>query len=233
MERGLYIAASGMLAEQVRQDLIAHDLANASTPGYKADRVTTTSFSELLLSDGRSGRSIGKLGLGARIAAQATDMSPGPLRVTDEPLDFAVEGEGFFAVRTAGGMRYTRDGQFSVSARGTLVTARGDDVLGAGGRPIAVGADGTVAASEIAISALRNPKREGDNLYTGAVAANPAGRVRAGALEGSAVDAVTTMVSMIASLRAFEAGQRVITTIDTTLQKAANQVGGISPGSKD
>jgi flagellar basal-body rod protein FlgF len=227
MERGLYIAASGMLAEQVRQDLIAHDLANASTPGYKPDRVASRSFGEMLLHDTRSGQSVGTLGLGTQIDEQVVDTSPGPLRDTGEPLDFAVEGEGFFAVRTSAGVRYTRDGQFSASARGTLVTAAGDDVLGPGGTPISVGADGRVAASAIGVVALTNPRREGDTLFTGTAGAAAAGTVRQGALEGSAVDPVQTMVDMLGSLRAFEAGQRVITTIDSTLQKAANQVGSL------
>ncbi|MFP5364222.1 MAG: flagellar hook-basal body protein [Thermoleophilia bacterium] len=227
MERGLYIAASGMLAEQVRQDLIAHDLANASTPGYKADRVTTQSFGDLLLQDRSSGGAIGPLGLGARIESQTTDLSPGPLRATGEPLDFAVEGEGFFAVRGANGTRYTRDGQFQVSANATLVTAAGDEVLGPDGRPVRVGPGGSVAASAIGLTRIDGAAREGDNLFTGDAGGAAAGRVRAGALEGSAVDPIRTMVDMLGSLRAFEAGQRVITTIDSTLAKAANQVGTI------
>lgn len=226
MERGLYIAASGMLAEQVRQDLIAHDLANASTAGYKADRVTTQSFGDLLLQDTSSGAPIGALGLGARIESQVTDTTPGPLRVTGESLDFAVEGEGFFAVRGANGTRYTRDGQFQVSANGTLVTASGDAVLGTNGQPVRA-ADGKVDARAIGVVRLENARRESDNLYVGTAAGAAAGTVRQGALEGSAVDAITTMVDMLGSLRAFEAGQRVITTIDSTLQKATNQVGSI------
>lgn len=227
MERGLYIAASGMLTEQVRQDLIAHDLANASTAGYKADRVTTQSFGEMLLQDSSSGAPIGSLGLGAQIASQTTDVSPGPLRATDEPLDFAIEGEGFFAVRGSGGTRYTRDGQFQVSSRGTLVTANGDDVLGPGGQPVRVASDGTVAGSQIGVMRLDNPRREGDNLFTGTPRGAAASTVRSGALEGSAVDPISTMVDMLGSLRAFESGQRVITTIDSTLAKATNQVGTI------
>ncbi len=227
MERGLYIAASGMLAEQVRQDLIAHDLANASTPGYKADRVASRSFGEMLLHDTRNGQQIGALGLGTRIDEQVTDTSAGPLRDTGEPLDFAVAGDGFFAVRTAAGVRYTRAGQFAASARGTLATAAGDDVLGPGGRPVRVGSDGRVDPAAIGVVALDGARREGDNLFTGTARGAAPGTVRAGALESSAVDPVTTMVEMLGSLRAFEAGQRVITTIDSTLAKAANQVGGI------
>jgi flagellar basal-body rod protein FlgF len=227
MERGLYIAASGMLAEQVRQDLIAHDLANASTAGYKPDRVASKSFGDMLLSDTNSGRPVGALGLGTQIARQVTDLSAAPLRDTGEPLDFAVEGEGFFSVQTPKGVRYTRDGQFSASAGGTLVTAAGDDVLGPNGAPIRIGADGKVAAADIGVVTLTNARREGDNLFTGSAGGAAPSTVRTGALEGSGVDPVTTMVDMISSLRAFEAGQRVITTIDSTLQKAANQVGGI------
>lgn len=226
MERGLYIAASGMLAEQVRQDLISHDLANASTPGYKADRVTTQSFGDLLVRDA-GGATVGALGAGARIASQTTDVTPGALRTTGEPLDFAVEGEGFFAVRGAGGTRYTRDGQFQVSSNGTLVTATGATVLGPDGQPVRVGAGGTVAASAIGVTALDGPRREGENLFTGTARGAAAGRVRGGALEGSAVDPITTMVDMLGSLRAFEAGQRVITTIDSTLAKATNQLGTV------
>jgi flagellar basal-body rod protein FlgG len=227
MERGLYIAASGMLAEQARQDLIAHDLANASTPGYKPDRVASRSFGEMLLTDTRNGQAIGGLGLGTQIDKQVTDTSPGPVRDTGEPLDFAVEGDGFFAVRTAGGVRYTRDGQFSASARGTLVTAAGDDVLGPGGAPIRIGAGGTVAPTAVGVVGLTNPSRQGDNLFTGTAGGAATGTVRGGALEGSGVDPVHTMVEMLGSLRTFEAGQRVITTIDSTLQKAATQVGSV------
>jgi flagellar basal-body rod protein FlgF len=209
MERGLYIAASGMLSEQVRQDLIAHDLANASTAGYKP------------------GAPVGALGLGTEISKQVTDLSSGPIRDTHEPLDFAVEGTGFFAVQTPKGVRYTRDGQFAASARGTLVTAAGDDVLGPGGAPVRIGTDGKVAPGDIGVVRVANPSREGDNLFTGTAGGAAPGTIRTGALEGSGVDPVTTMVEMIGSLRAFESGQRVITTIDSTLQKAANQVGSV------
>ena len=227
MERGLYIAASGMMAEQVRQDLIAHDLANASTTGYKPDRVASKSFGSMLLSDTGNGTPVGSLGLGTQIDKQVTDMRSGALRDTGEPLDFAVEGDGFFTVRTAGGVRYTRDGQFAASVGGTLVTASGDDVLGPNGAPVRIGADGKVATTDLGVVSLTNAKRQGDNLFTGTAGATAPGTIRAGALEGSGVNPVTTMVDMMSSLRAFESGQRVITTIDSTLQKAANQVGSI------
>lgn len=227
MERGLYIAASGMLAEGVRQDLISHDLANASTPGYKADRVSARGFGDMLLTESTSGAQVGRLGAGVSIARQVTDLSPGPVRDTAEPLDFAIEGDGFFAVRTADGVRYTRNGQFQASADGTLVTAQGDRVLGRDGRPVAVGRDGRVAAGAVDVVVLRNVRKEGEAHFMGTPARGVPGPVRAGALEGSGTNPITAMVDMISSLRAFESGQRVITTIDGTLQKATNQVGMI------
>ena len=118
MERGLYIAASGMLTELVRQDQLANDLANASTPGYKADRSAQSSFGDLLLSNTATGQTIGPLGLGVQIAETKTDLAQGPLVQTGEPLDVALQGPGFLAVQTAQGTRYTRDGQLAVDAKG-------------------------------------------------------------------------------------------------------------------
>ena len=227
MERGLYIAASGMLAEMVRQDQIANDLANASTPGYKPDRATQRSFAELLLSNQQSGQPIGGLGLGVEIDSIVTDLSPGPIRDTGEPLDLAVEGEGFFAVNTPQGVRYTRNGQFAAAADGTLTTAQGFQVLGQNGQPVRLAADGTVDPAAVGVFAVPAAQKQGDSLFTGAAAGQAAGRVRAGALEGSGADPSRSMVDLIATYRTFEAGQRVIRTIDDTLERAANRVGSI------
>ena len=229
MERGLYIAASGMLAEMVRQDQIANDLANASTPGYKADRSTQRSFGDILLANSSTGQQIGSLGLGARIDATVTDFTPGAIRETGEQLDFAIEGDGWFAVQTPQGVRYTRNGQFGISPQGTLVTAQGWPVLSQGGGAIGVGPDGNVDRRQLGVFAVANPRKEGESLVSGAAGGQATGQVRQGALEGSNADAARSMVDMIASFRAFEAGQRVIRTIDETLQKASNQVGSL-PG---
>ena len=230
MERGLYIAASGMLAEQVRQDQIANDLANAATPGYKADRTSQAGFGELLLANSATGATVGPQGTAVQVSAVETDFSPKPAKDTGEPLDFAVVGEGFFAVQTARGTRYTRNGQFQADAQGRLVTAQGDPVLGRGGRTLAVGADGRVDPRNLELVNLRDPRKDGDSLVTGTAAGNAAGQLRAGALESSGADAARSLVDMIASMRAFEAGQKVIQTIDETLGKAATQVGAVSGG---
>ena len=225
MERGLYIAASGMVAEMARQDLIANDLANASTPGYKADRAVQGSFGNLLLQNTQTGATVGPLGQGARIERQVTDLTAAPVKETGEALDFAIEGDGYFGVQTAQGVRYTRNGQFTAGANGRLVDQRGNAVLGQGGQPITIAADGKVPEGSVGIFVLTNPVKAGDNVFTGAAGGRGTGRVRSGALEGSGSDPVRAMTDMIASLRAFESGQKVITTIDSTLQKAANQVG--------
>jgi flagellar basal-body rod protein FlgF len=230
MERGLYIAASGMLAEQVRQDQIANDLANAATPGYKADRTSQAGFGELLLANSATGQVVGPQGTAVQVSAVETDFSPKPAKDTGEPLDFAIVGEGFFAVQTANGTRYTRNGQFQADAQGRLVTPQGDPVLGRGGRTLSVGADGRVDPRALEVVNLRNPRKDGDNLVAGTPAGTAAGQVRAGALESSGADAARSMVDMIASMRAFEAGQKVIQTIDETLGKAATHVGAFTGG---
>jgi flagellar basal-body rod protein FlgF len=230
MDRGLYIAASGMLAEQIRQDQIANDLANASTPGYKSDRATQTNFGELLLTNSVNGQVVGSQGTAVEVDKIHTDFTPQPTRETGNPLDFAVVGEGFFAVQTKAGVRYTRDGQFSADAQGRLVTASGDPVLGQGNRPITVGKGGTVDPKQLAVVDLANPSKQGDSLVTGTPQGTATGVARSGVLEASGADPARAMVDMIASMRTYESGQKVIQTIDETLQKAANSVGNVSGG---
>jgi flagellar basal-body rod protein FlgF len=227
MERGLYIAASGMVSEMARQDLISNDLANASTAGYKSDTAVQGSFGDLLLQNTQTGATVGPLGRGSRIERQVTDLSAAPLKETGEDLDFAVEGDGFFAVQTAQGVRYTRNGQFTAAANGRLTDQLGNAVLGPNGRPITIGPDGKVPEASVGVFALNSPRKAGDNLFQGTAAGRGTGTVRSGALEGSGADPVRAMTDMIASLRAFESGQKVITTIDSTLQKASNQVGSL------
>jgi flagellar basal-body rod protein FlgG len=231
MDRGLYIAASGMLAEQVRQDQIANDLANASTAGYKADRTTQQSFGSLLLTNSATGGTIGTATTAVQVTGTVTDFTPQALKDTGEPLDFAINGEGFFAVQTAQGTRYTRNGEFAADAQGRLTTPSGNLVLGRNNGPITVGADGKVDPRLLNVVLLQNPRKAGDNLVTGTpgnAAGLLAGQVRAGALEGSGADPTQAMVDMIASMRAYESGQKVIQTIDETLGKAASSVGSVT-----
>ncbi|MCW3038682.1 MAG: flagellar hook-basal body protein [Solirubrobacterales bacterium] len=228
MDRGLYVAASGMLSELVRQEQLANDLANVSTAGYKADRVSQKSFGSLLLSNSRTGQPIGAVGLGSQITKYTTDLRPQALKQTDEPLDLGIEGEGFFAVQTGQGVRFTRNGSFTSGPGGTLVDQLGHAVLGPDRRPVKLAADGTVPASAVGVFAVTGAKKEGDALFTGTAAGAATGAVRTGQLEGSGVDSAHTMIDMLGSLRAFEASQRAITTIDSTLRAAATQVGSLN-----
>ena len=106
------------------------------------------------------------------------------------------------------------------------MTAQGDPVLDTAGRAITA-TDGKVDARRVGVVALTNPRKEGDSLVTGTPAGAAAGTVRAGALEASGADAARSMVDMIASMRAFEAGQKVIQAIDETLGQAVSKVGSV------
>ena len=231
MDRGLYIAASGMLAEQLRQDQIANDLANASTSGYKSERTTQKTFGELLLTNSVTGAAVGTQTTGVQVTNTVTDWTPQPLKDTGEAMDFAINGDGFFAVQTDAGVRYTRNGEFAADEDGNLVTAAGDPVLGRNNQPVKIGADGKVDPRALNVVLLTNPEKAGNNLITGtpgAVAGQTAGAVRSGALEASGADPTQSMVDMIESMRAYQAGQKVIQTIDETLGKAASAVGSVS-----
>ncbi len=228
MDLGLYIAASGMVAEQARQDQLANDLANASTPGYKADESSEHSFGQILLSNTTSGAPVGSLSIGVESGKSYTDLTPAPVHETGAPLDFAIEGEGFFAVKTAQGVRYTRDGQFAVSAGGLLTDSFGNEVLGPEGSPIKVGTGGTVTSSAVGVFNVTGAVKQGENLFAGTQAGKASGTARSGALEESGVNPVNTMVEMMASLRSFQSGQQAIQAINETLQAAATQVGSVT-----
>lgn len=232
-----------MLAELTRQDQIANDLANSSTPGYKSDRSVQQSFGDVLLANSSTGQPIGNLGLGTAIVAEHTDLSQAPLRETGQPLDLALEGEGFFVVRTAAGTRYTRDGQFQLDGAGRLVNQSDLPVLdrnnqpitiGNGTKDVTIGPDGTITAggrtvARLNVVSLTAPVKEGDTLFSGTPGAVPATTaVRQGSVEGSGVNPARAMVDMLVSFRAYEAQQRVVHAIDETLQKGISAGG---PGS--
>ena len=235
MDLGLFIAASGMVADQTRQDQLSNDLANASTPGYKADSTPQHSFGELLLRNSANGQAIGSLNTGVALGKTYTDMAPAGMQTTNEPLDFGILGSGFFGVQTPQGVRYTRDGQFTISAQGLLVTSTGENVLTQSGAPIKVGADGTVPAGELGVFNVPGAVKQGENLFAGTASAPGAGTtlgtVRQGVLEESGVNATTVMVEMMGSLRTFQSGQQAIQAIDQTLQAASTQVGSMNGSS--
>ena len=227
MDTGLYIAASGMLAQQVREDQLANDLSNASTPGYKTDASVQSDFGSLLLANTATGQQIGQVNSGVKLGTPVTDLTPAALHSTGQPLDFGIAGTGFFAVRTAEGVQYTRDGQFGASAQGLLVDGQGNDVLSQNGAPIAVSAQRTVPASSLGVFNVTNPTKQGYNYFTGAPAGRASGIVKQGELEGSAVDPVTTMVNMMSAVQTYQAGENAIQTIDSTMQESSQSVGSL------
>ena len=250
MQRGLYIAATGMTSAMVRQDVIASNLSNVSTVGFKADRVVNETFGDSLLYSMRGGDPtiMGTTNYGTRVAGTITDFGQGSFRPTEQPLDIAIGGDGFFLVRMADGTpAYTRNGQFSRSPDGFLTTATGEYVLGTetnGQRlPVFVGtegnpvirADGRVSAADgtelgqIGIFTLDvpNARKVGQNMWVGQETGGmpTSTQLRQGYVEASGVNSVKEMVEMITTLRSYESSQRVITSIDGTLDKAVNSIG--------
>lgn len=247
MERGLYIAATGMTSALVRQDLIANNLANVSTVGFKADRAVNETFADSLLykMNGAGQQQVmGTLNYGTRVAGTITDFSQGSMRATEQPLDVALTGDGFFRIRTDdGSVAYTRNGQFTRSPEGFLQTSQGQFVLGPDNLPVFAGTsgdpvirrDGAVfgpdgdSLGQIGVATLDvpNAKKVGDNMWIGAETGGlPATtQLRQGYVEASGVDSVKEMVEMITNMRAYESSQRAITAIDGTIDKAVNSVG--------
>ncbi len=227
MIRAMYTATSGMLVESRRNDLIAENLYNGQMPGYKGQRLLKQAqpATEFQIPTDVQTTAVG----------QFVDPSRGPLRTTSNPLDFALEGDGFFVLETERGPGYTRDGRFHRSADGVLRTGNGNPVMGEDGPltlpldlradiPVKVETDGTVWAGDQRIGRLllrdfpgyRGLQAAGGSLFypTGAVAAVAVeSQVVQQNIEGSNVQGVTEMTRMIQSLRAFEQYQKVITTV--------------------
>lgn len=247
-----------MLSLEKKMDVISNNMANSSTNGYKKDTLVMESFPNVLTkivneNNGASARvrDIGTMQLGSDVGQVYTYYSQGQLNRTDNKLDMAISGSdnAFFtvAVPDANGnikAYYTRDGSFSRSSNGTLVTKEGYTVLGLNG-PITlqsgdfnVSEDGTVEQNGRIIDKLLITqfddtsvlKKYGMNLIqadAGAKTANFTGTVQQGCLELSNVNTVKEMVDMITVLRSYEANQKVLQAIDGTLDKAVNQVGAV------
>lgn len=257
MIRGLYTSASGMLAGIMHTDTLTNNLANVNTAGYKKDTAVSQEFREMLIyriNDGAlSGAQfslpagvtpIGYLGTGAAVDQIYTSHLQGSMRNTGDPLDVAISGEGFFAVNTANGVRYTRNGAFTLNADQELVTSTGDRVLGTrgpirlNGTKTMVDEAGNVYSDGALVDKLRIVtladqgvlEKQGDSYFrpAGPVQELPArGIVQQGFLEGANVNTVSEMVDLINVFRSYEANQKMIQTQDETLGKAVNEVGRV------
>lgn len=259
MVKGLYTAYTGLRNEQRRLDVIANNMANSNTTAYKKMGVTSQSFRQQLAirvdddSDAYIGKGIGDVSLGVKIGETYTDYSQGGFRETGNPYDIGLDGSGFFTISTTDKngeehIRYTRDGSFTVTKEGYLVTKDGDFVLGINNQRIQIpGAD----TAEVSIDTLGNIYASGnfvarlqvvdfqnydaislygENMYEAlpeALIVPGQALTRQGYLETSNVNVINEMVTMITITRAYEANQKMMQTIDTTLEKAANDIGRV------
>ena len=245
MIRGLYIAATGMLEASARQDVVANNLANVTSNGFKRDVSTSDPFGEMLVSNmGIPGvPTVGSMNLGVEVSGLHTMDTQGSLRATTNSLDVALVGSGWLTVDTPNGRRYTRDGQLQVDARGRLLAADGNALVGVKGGPIAVdpdagavtiAADGTVSQAggekgQLRIAALdpASLAKEGSNYVNGTEKGRADAVVRQGYLEASNVNVVSEMVELIEVMRSFEANQKAALAHGDTLQDAVTKVGSI------
>ena len=258
MLRGLYTAYTGMKNEERRMDVIANNMANANTNGYKAEGTSSRAFSKVLgikINDDSEAylqRSFGKMSLGVKIGESYRDWSSGSFRVTDNTYDFAIAGNGFFTISMTDRsgvehIRYTRDGAFTITSEGYLVTKDGDFVLDdKGGRIVlptnqgdpSVDGDGNIIFNNQTIAKLGMVdfldydylEQYGENQFDavdGATIIPFTGSIEQGVIETSNVNIVDEMVNLIAVTRQYESNQKMIQTVDSIMDKAVNTIGRV------
>ena len=235
MDRLIWLSMSGAKATLARQDVLANNLANASTTGFRAEMQAFRAVP--VRGDGASTR------VYALESTVGHDRRPGPVQATGRPLDVAAQGNAWFAVQALDGTEaYTRAGSFSLTAEGQLVTPSGLPVLGDGGpitlpanAAVEVAADGSISAKvgngrPTAVGRLKmvTPEaaltRGADGLFRAADGELPndaTARLQSGALEGSNVSPIETMVAMIAAARQFEQQMKSLKTAEEREQAAS------------
>lgn len=237
MERGLYSAASGGLLESRRLEVVANNLANVNTVGFKASRVVARQqeFGDTLASTINDVASRAQADLkhtpGVVDVEVKTDFTPGPIHTTENPLDAAlVDQDKFFVVQVDGQERYTRAGNFTLNSEGTLSTADGKPVLGDGGPIIVTGgspkitSNGSVMVNGlkagtlrvVSVADLNQLEKEGGTrfkLKQGAQVTQVPSQVVPGSLEMPNINVVESMVEMISTQRAFEGYAKSTQTI--------------------
>lgn len=256
MIRGLYTSISAMMTLEAKQSIVTNNLANVNTVGYKEDTLVEKSFDEIMLSNNDNyingiahKQKLGGLSFGTRIDENVTNHKQGAHISTENNTDFAIDGDGFFKVLDHNNKTfYTRNGSFNIDNQGYLVTKSGDYVLGTNkntnnSEPIYVGHGKLVINPDNSISIDGNKMydfnivkfdnkhdltKSGNNLYNGKneIKTNNI-KIKQGYLEGSNVDSIGTMSSLMETVKLFEANQKVIQTIDSTLSKVANEIGTV------
>lgn len=229
MIRGFYTALSGVVAAMTRQDVVADNIANANTVGFKQSQTSQTDYEMSIMNS--LGPELGLLGTGTIPTGLKLDISQGPIQVTGKETDLAIEGDGLFVVRTGNGIAYTRAGDFVTDATGTLVTQQGYPVLDVTGHtiqpgePFTVATDGTIVGTGQRIALVAWPAggatRLGENLYAAAGNLPPAtGQIHQGMLEGSNTDMALAMTQMIQQERDFQLDARALSLQDNTISDA-------------
>ena len=266
MVKGLYTAHTGMVNEMKRLDVLANNLANADTTGYKKEGTTSRTFADEMsfrLKDSSNAympKKLGGITYGVHLGQVYTDYSTGSFKVTDNTTDFAIDGNGFFAIAFTDkqgntSVKYTRDGSFTVNTEGYLVTKDGDYVLNATGAMngdpsrnnfIQVDPNATVTVNKMGY-VIQNDQvvgtlgvvdvdnydyleKYGETYYQpieGAQTIASNAQVKSGYLEMANVQIVSEMVNLISITRAYESNQKVVQTIDDTLDVAVNQIGRV------
>jgi len=247
MDSGYYAACAGLAAQTQALDLVAHNLANLGTTGYRGEQATFRSL--VAGSNGVSNplvlNALASNGLNAAVndfgvlGGSRVDLTAGSLTATGNPLDLGIAGAGFFVVKSSAGVAYTRNGSFHVTAAGQLVTGQGDSLLDEKGSPItlpngavAVSADGTVSVDGNVTAKLglaefspaTNLQALGNALYAApAASALPpaATSVHQGMLEESNVSAVESVVQLINLQRKAEMMQRALSIFDSQFNQTA------------
>jgi flagellar basal-body rod protein FlgG len=251
----LHVARTGLDAQNMRMQVIANNLANVNTTGFKRDRASfeTLAYQAMTAPGAASSESTKfatgtNLGTGVQINGTAKIQTQGSIQTTNNPLDMAIQGAGYFQVQMPDGRTgYTRDGNFNLSSDGTIVTADGYQVqpqiqIPEGATNVTIGPDGSVSATlagqtevseigKIELARFINPaglQAEGNNLLTetgssgqpqvGAAGVDGRGTIAQGSLESSNVNIVEELVDMIETQRAYEVNGKMISSTDQMLQ---------------
>jgi flagellar basal-body rod protein FlgG len=250
MSGAIYMAASGALNQQMYLEVLANNLSNINTVGFKEDRAAfqvanTSNAASEEMAVPRPGSS--PFQVPRVLSGTVTSFSSGPLKNTANPLDMALTGNGFFSIETADGIHYTRKGNFDLNTEGVLVTKEGQTVLGEGGQIQINGQEFTVdtkgnvlvdgdLVDRLKIVDFQDPStllKVGNTLFAPEnknVAVNQAEdvEVNQGFIELSNVETIRLMTEMIEALRGYESYQKIIRSIDDVTSKAINDVGSLA-----
>jgi flagellar basal-body rod protein FlgF len=239
MDSGFYAACAALMARSQALDLVANNLANTSTPGYRAQQNIFRSF--LAAASGHQGSSLNRAVNDFGISGGSQmDLTQGNLERTGNDMDFAVQGPGFFQVKTGTGMVFTRNGNFQVSPQGQLTTAQGDPVMGKQGPirivggPVTVSSDGTISvngavAGEIKLvefppgTALESI---GKTYYSAPAKSDAPAKqstIAQGSLESSNVNPVAGAVELVAVQRYAEMMQRALGMFHSEFNRIATE----------